>query len=109
MGKKLEEKKCERDSEIKQLKREVEEGIWKRKSLEEEVKRGQEYQEQLRKKASLEYDEMSRKRDEMWKERDEESEENWKKNFRDTGTQKQREEITKRTEDVERGKNGDRE
>jgi len=88
--KKLEEKKCERDLEIKQLKREVEEGIRKRKSLEEEVKRGQEYQEQLRKKASLEYDEMSRKRDEMWKERDEKSEEIWEKIFRDTETPKQR-------------------
>ena len=99
----LEEKKCEHDFEIKQLKQEVEEGIRKRKSLEEEVKREQEYQEQLEEEARLGYDEMSRKRDEMSrkrdemrKERDEEREGKWKKNFRDNGTQNQREGTTKR-------------
>ena len=85
------------EKKLKQLEGEVEEGIRKRKSLEEKVKREQEYQEQLRKEASLEYDEMSRKRDEMCKKRDEEGEERWKKkNFRDTGAQSQREGTTKR-------------
>ena len=87
---KLEEQKRKHDLEIKQLKREVEEGIRKSKSLEEDVKRGQKYQEQLRKKASLEYDEMSEKRDEMRKEAQKEREEKWKKNLRYWDTEAKR-------------------
>ena len=60
----LEKKKREHDLELEQLKGKVEEGIRKRKSLEEKVKREQEYQKQLKEEARLEYDEMSRKRDE---------------------------------------------
>ena len=65
--KKLEEKKCEHNLEVKQLKEEVGRGNQDRKSLEEKVKREQEYQEHLKEKARLEYAEMSKKRYEMSK------------------------------------------
>ena len=64
---KLEERKRKHNLEVKQL--------------EEEVERGQEYQEQLREEARLEFEERCRERDEMRKERDEEREGKWKKGY----------------------------
>ena len=49
----MEEKKCEHDLEVKQLKEEVGRGNRDRKSLEEKVKRERQYKEQLRKKKQV--------------------------------------------------------
>ena len=59
----LEEEKRKHNLELEKLKREVGRGNRDRKSLEEKVKREQEYQEHLKGKARLEYAEMSKKRD----------------------------------------------
>ena len=97
---KLEKEKRKHDVESEQLKEEVRSGNRIRERLEQEIERKEEYLERS--------EEYNKKMDEMRREaskRGEEArEELWEKNFGVTETPKQRDGITKRAEDVERGK-----